>query len=139
MELSKQYFHRIYDMLDVTLTDEHLAGESSYNDLLEAVCEDLEAAGIARISDGALCVFPEGFLGRDEQPLPLIIRKSDGGYGYATTDLAAIRHRTTTLGADRIAYVVGAAQELHFQMVFSAAGEAGWLPGDVQAQHVKIG
>src|SRR5699024_1548649 len=64
---------------------------------------------------------------------------SDGGYGYATTDLAAIRHRTTTLGADRIAYVVGAAQELHFQMVFSAAGEAGWLPGDVQAQHVKIG
>ena len=139
VELSKQYFHRIYDMLDVTLTDEHLAGESSYNDLLEAVCEDLEAAGIARISDGALCVFPEGFLGRDEQPLPLIIRKSDGGYGYATTDLAAIRHRTTTLGADRIAYVVGAAQELHFQMVFSAAGEAGWLPGDVQAQHVKIG
>ncbi|WP_299300641.1 arginine--tRNA ligase [uncultured Brachybacterium sp.] len=139
VELSKQYFHRIYDMLDVTLTDEHLAGESSYNDLLEAVCEDLEAAGIARISDGALCVFPEGFLGRDEQPLPLIIRKSDGGYGYATTDLAAIRHRTTTLGANRIAYVVGAAQELHFQMVFSAAGEAGWLPGDVQAQHVKIG
>lgn len=139
VELSKQYFHRIYDMLDVTLTDEHLAGESSYNDLLEAVCTDLEAAGIARISDGALCVFPEGFLGRDEQPLPLIIRKSDGGYGYATTDLAAIRHRTTTLVADRIAYVVGAAQELHFQMVFSVAREAGWLPGDVQAQHVKIG
>ncbi|MGP9604044.1 arginine--tRNA ligase [Brachybacterium sp. AOP42-C2-15] len=139
VELSKQYFHRIYDMLGVTLTDEHLAGESSYNDLLEAVCTDLEAAGIARISDGALCVFPEGFLGRDEQPLPLIIRKSDGGYGYATTDLAAIRHRTTTLGADRIAYVVGTAQELHFQMVFSVAREAGWLPEDVQAQHVKIG
>src|SRR5690606_39777785 len=70
---------------------------------------------------------------------PLIIRKSDGGYGYATTDLAAIRHRVDTLGADRIAYVVGAAQELHFQMVFSTAREAGWLPDDVQARHVKIG
>src|SRR5699024_5007933 len=85
VELSKQYFHRIYDMLDVTLADEHLAGESTYNDQLAAVCDDLEAAGIARISDGALCVFPAGFTGRDEQPLPLIIRKSDGGYGYATT------------------------------------------------------
>ncbi|ASK66314.1 arginine--tRNA ligase [Brachybacterium avium] len=139
VELSKQYFHRIYDMLDVTLTDEHLAGESTYNDLLEAVCDDLEAAGIARISDGALCVFPEGFIGRDEQPLPLIIRKSDGGYGYATTDLAAIRHRVGTLGADRIGYVVGSAQGLHFQMVFTAAREAGWLPAEVRAEHVKIG
>jgi len=139
VELSKQYFHRIYDMLDVTLTDEHLAGESSYNDQLDIACKQLEADGIATISDGALCVFPEGFLGRDEQPLPLIIRKSDGGYGYATTDLAAIRHRVDTLGADRIAYVVGAAQELHFQMVFSTAREAGWLPDDVQARHVKIG
>ncbi|MGO1199749.1 MAG: arginine--tRNA ligase, partial [Dermabacteraceae bacterium] len=139
VELSKQYFHRIYDMLDVTLTDEHLAGESTYNDLLEAVCDDLEAAGIARISDGALCVFPEGFIGRDEQPLPLIIRKSDGGYGYATTDLAAIRHRVGTLDADRVGYVVGAAQGLHFQMVFTAAREAGWLPAGVEAEHVKIG
>ncbi|HJG91903.1 MAG TPA: arginine--tRNA ligase [Brachybacterium massiliense] len=139
VDLSKQYFHRIYDMLDVTLTDEHLAGESTYNDLLAAVCDDLETAGIARISDGALCVFPEGFTGRDEQPLPLIIRKSDGGYGYATTDLAAVRHRVRDLGADRIAYVVGAAQELHFQMVFASTREAGWLPEDVEAQHVKIG
>jgi len=139
VDLSKQYFHRIYDMLDVTLTDEHLAGESSYNDRLEAVCTDLESAGIARISDGALCVFPDGFLGRDEKPLPLIIRKSDGGYGYATTDFAAVRHRVDGLGADRIAYVVGAAQELHFQMVFASTREAGWLPDDVEAQHVKIG
>ncbi|MGY5764214.1 arginine--tRNA ligase [Brachybacterium sp. DNPG3] len=137
--LSKLYFHRIYDMLDVTLTDADLAGESTYNDQLEAVCADLEAAGIARLSDGALCVFPEGFIGRDEQPLPLIIRKSDGGYGYATTDLAAIRHRVRDLQADRVAYVVGTAQELHFQMVFSTAAEAGWLPAEVAATHVKIG
>ncbi|AXK44272.1 arginine--tRNA ligase [Brachybacterium saurashtrense] len=137
--LSKEYFHRIYDMLDVTLTDADLAGESSYNDQLEAVCADLEADGIARLSDGALCVFPEGFTGRDEQPLPLIIRKSDGGYGYATTDLAALRHRVRDLGADRIGYVVGTAQELHFRMVFTSAREAGWLPEQVQAEHVKIG
>ncbi|MDN5687661.1 MAG: arginine--tRNA ligase [Brachybacterium sp.] len=139
VELSKQYFHRIYDMLGVTLTDADLAGESTYNDQLEIVCKDLEAEGIATISDGALCVFPEGFTGRDEQPLPLIIRKSDGGYGYATTDLAAVRHRVGDLGADRIAYVVGSAQELHFQMVFTASREAGWLPAEVDAQHVKIG
>ena len=139
VELSKQYFHRIYDMLDVTLTDEHLAGESSYDDQLEIVCKDLEADGIARISEGALCVFPEGFTGRDGQPLPLIVRKSDGGYGYATTDLAAIRHRVRDLGADRIAYVIGTAQELHLRMVFATAREAGWLTDEVEPTHVKIG
>lgn len=139
VELSKQYFHRIYDMLDVTLTDDDLAGESTYNDQLEIVCKQLEADGLATLSDGALCVFPKGFTGRDEQPLPLIIRKSDGGYGYATTDLAAIRHRVDDLGADRIAYVVGTAQELHFQMVFETVREAGWLPDQVDAAHVKIG
>ncbi|UQN29414.1 arginine--tRNA ligase [Brachybacterium kimchii] len=139
VELSKQYFHRIYDMLDVTLTDDDLAGESSYNDQLEIVAKQLEADGLARISDGALCVFPEGFIGRDEKPLPLIIRKSDGGYGYGTTDLAAIRHRIQDLRADRIAYVIGSAQELHMNMVFETAREAGWLTDDVEATHVKIG
>jgi arginyl-tRNA synthetase len=139
VELSKQYFHRIYDMLDVTLTDDDLAGESSYNDQLEIVAKQLEADGLARISDGALCVFPEGFIGRDEKPLPLIIRKSDGGYGYGTTDLAAIRHRIQDLRADRIAYVIGTAQELHMNMVFETAREAGWLTDEVEAQHVKIG
>lgn len=139
VDLSKEYFHRIYHTLGVTLTDADLAGESTYNDRLAQTCDDLEAAGVARVSDGALCVFPTGFTGRDDQPLPLIIRKSDGGYGYATTDLTAIRHRVTTLGATRIAYVVGAAQELHFQMVFQASREAGWLPESVDAEHVKIG
>lgn len=139
VEMSKGYFHRIYDALDVTLTDEDLAGESTYNDALPAVCADLEATGQARLSDGALCVFPAGFTGRDEQPLPLIIRKSDGGYGYATTDFAAVRHRVDDLRADRIAYVVGTSQELHFQMVFAAAREAGWLPERVEAAHVRIG
>ncbi|MCS6712034.1 arginine--tRNA ligase [Brachybacterium sp. EF45031] len=137
--MSKEYFHRIYELLDVTLTDADLAGESTYNDALPRTVADLESAGIARESDGALCVFPVGFTGRDGEPLPLIIRKSDGGYGYATTDLAAIRHRVDDLHADRIAYVVGTAQELHFQMIFTTAREAGWLPEDVEATHVKIG
>ncbi|MCW1806182.1 arginine--tRNA ligase [Brachybacterium squillarum] len=137
--MSKEYFHRIYDLLDVTLTDDDLAGESTYNTDLETVCAELEAAGLARISDGALCVFPQGFIGRDGQPLPLIVRKSDGGYGYATTDLAAVRRRVRDLGADRIAYVVGTSQELHLSMVAETAREAGWLPAEVESTHVKIG
>jgi arginyl-tRNA synthetase len=99
----------------------------------------LQAAGIATISDGALCVFLDGYTGRDGQPTPLIIRKSDGGYGYATTDLATIRYRTSELAADRILYVVGATQALHFQMVWDTARAAGWLPASVVPVHVKIG
>ena len=136
---SKVYFNRIYRMLDVTLTDDHLMGESFYNDQLAQVCDDLEAAGIAVVSDGALCVFPPGFTGRDDKPLPLIIRKSDGGYGYATTDLATIRHRIDVSHAERIVYVVGVTQAMHFQMVFAACRMAGWLPDDVPAIHVQIG
>ncbi|GGM80285.1 arginine--tRNA ligase [Thermopolyspora flexuosa] len=139
IEHSKRYFNQIYRELGVTLTDEHIAGESMYNPMLADVCDELERAGIARISDGALCVFPPGFTGRDDQPLPLIIRKSDGGYGYATTDLAAIRYRVRELKADRILYVVGATQALHFQMVFATARMAGWLTDDVRAEHVQIG
>jgi len=90
-------------------------------------------------SDGAICVFPPGFTGRDEQPVPLIIRKQDGGYGYATTDLAAIRYRVQTLGAHRILYVVGAPQAQHLTMVFAAGAMAGWLPASVKAEHVAFG
>ncbi|HCX83818.1 MAG TPA: arginine--tRNA ligase [Micrococcales bacterium] len=124
---STEYFHAIYDALAVTLTDDDLAGESFYDPMLQDVCDELERLGLAVESDGALCVFPEGFTGRDEKPLPLIIRKSDGGFGYATTDLAAIRYRAQQLHADQILYVVGASQALHFRMVFAAAEKAGWL------------
>ncbi|MBW8485768.1 arginine--tRNA ligase [Actinomadura parmotrematis] len=133
------YINKVYERLDVTLTDDDLAGESKYNDMLADVSADLEASGVAVISDGALCVFPPGFTGRDDQPVPLIIRKSDGGYGYATTDMAAIRYRVNDVKADRIIYVVGADQALHFQMVFAAARQAGWLPDSVRAEHAQIG
>ncbi|GIH64454.1 arginine--tRNA ligase [Microbispora siamensis] len=139
IEYSNRYFRKVYRTLGVTLTDEDIAGESMYNPMLPDVCDELERTGVAEISEGALCVFPPGFKGRDDQPLPLIVRKSDGGYGYATTDLAAIRYRVRDLKADRILYVVGATQSLHFQMVFAAARMAGWLHDDVKAEHVQIG
>jgi arginyl-tRNA synthetase len=139
LDLSKQYFNRVYRTLGVTLTDDDLAGESMYNDVLADICDELEAKGIATMSDGALCVFLDGYTGREGKPVPLIIRKSDGGYGYATTDLATIRHRVQKLGADRVLYVVGATQALHFRMVWDTARKAGWLTDDVEVTHVQIG
>ena len=138
IELSKIYFNRIYRKLDVTLTDAHLAGESTYNDMLGPVCDELAEKGLAVVSDGALCVFLEGFTGREGKPVPLIIRKSDGGYGYATTDLATIKYRVEQLKADRIIYVVGAPQSLHLRMVYETARQAGWL-GNAEPIHVQIG
>jgi arginyl-tRNA synthetase len=91
------------------------------------------------MSDGALCVFLDEFPGREGKPVPLIIRKSDGGYGYATTDLATVRHRVRDLHADRMLYVIGAPQALHLQMVWATARKAGWLPDSVEVVHVRIG
>lgn len=139
VDLSKVYFNKVYSMLGVTLTDDDLAGESIYNDELAGICDELESRGIAQMSDGALCVFLDGYTGREGKPVPLIIRKSDGGYGYGTTDLATIRHRVRDLGADRALYVVGATQAFHFAMVWDTARKAGWLPEGVMPVHVQIG
>ncbi|MGN9843408.1 arginine--tRNA ligase [Nonomuraea sp. H19] len=139
MDATIRYFNKVYQLLGVTLTDDDIAGESMYNAMLEKACADLESSGSAVVSEGALCVFPPGFTGSDDKPLPLIIRKSDGGYGYATTDMAAIRYRVHDLKADRILYVVGSEQALHFRMVFAAARMAGWLPEAVSAEHIQIG
>jgi len=139
VQVSTSYFGKVYGMLGITLTDKDIAGESLYNPWLPSVVEELLARGLAVTSDGAICVFPPGFTGRDEQPVPLIIRKQDGGYGYATTDLAAIRYRVQTLGAHRILYVVGAPQAQHLTMVFAAGATAGWLPAAVKAEHVAFG
>ncbi|HEX9229387.1 MAG TPA: arginine--tRNA ligase [Arthrobacter sp.] len=136
---SKRYFNAIYSMLGISLTDDHIAGESSYDAHLAQLCHELEERGLARISDGALCTFPAGFTGRDGEPMPLIIRKSDGGYGYGTTDLATIRYRVRELEANRVLYVVGAPQNMHLRMVMATARDAGWLPDTVEAVHVQIG
>ena len=137
--MSKAYFNKVYSALGVTLTDEDLAGESSYNDMLAGICEELESTGIATMSEGALCVFLDGYTGREGKPVPLIIRKSDGGYGYPTTDLATIKYRVATLEAHRVLYVIGAPQALHLSMVWDTARQAGWLPADVTPVHIQIG
>ena len=138
-DLSARYFGTVYERLGVRLTREDIAGESFYNAMLEPTLKELSDKGLLKESEGALCVFPAGFTGREGEPLPLIARKKDGGYGYATTDLAAIRHRTRTLGATRLLYVVGAPQNVHLTMVFQAAKEAGWLAPPARAEHVAFG
>ena len=139
IELSKDYLHRIYGRLGVTLTDADIRGESFYNDLLADTAASLEAQGLAVYSDGALCAFPPGFTGREGRPLPVIIRKRDGGYNYSTTDLATIRYRVDDLHCDRAIYVVGSDQTLHFQMVFAVARQAGWIPAGASFEHAQVG
>jgi arginyl-tRNA synthetase len=136
---SMEYLTAIYRRLGVTLTEADMAPESFYNPMLADVCAELQDAGLAVISDGALCVFPAGFTGRDGTPLPLMLRKSDGGYGYDTTDAAAIRYRLTELRAHRLIYVVGSEQSQHLQMIFELAREAGWLTDGATAEHAVIG
>ncbi|MEU0082449.1 arginine--tRNA ligase [Micromonospora tulbaghiae] len=136
---SESYFLAVYGLLDVTLTGDDFRGESSYHDQLAPTVEELDRLGLLRRSDGADCVFPPGSVGRDGEPLPLIVRKSDGGYGYPATDLAALRHRTGALGATRLLYVVGLPQRRHFEMVFAVAAQAGWLAAPVRAEHVGFG
>jgi arginyl-tRNA synthetase len=136
---SMEYLTAIYRRLGVTLTEADMAPESFYNPMLDDVCAELQDRGLAVISDGALCVFPPGFTGRDGTPLPLMLRKSDGGYGYDTTDAAAIRYRLTELHARRLIYVVGSEQSQHVQMIFELAREAGWLTEGASAEHAVIG
>jgi arginyl-tRNA synthetase len=133
IEVSLVGFNAAYARLGVLLTDDDLAGESIYNDDLAPLVRELEESGTAVVDDGALCIFIEGFNS------PMIIRKSDGGFGYATTDLAAIRHRVRNLHADRIIYVVGSPQSFHFEQVFAASRKAGFLPDDVSTEHVAYG
>lgn len=133
---SLRHCHRIYDRLGVRLIDR---GESYYNDLMPVVIERLVRSGHAVESDGALCVFLEGFKSRDGDPLPLMIRKSDGGYNYATSDLATLIHRVETLQAQRIIYVVGIPQKLHFEMLFACARATGLVGPDVVLEHLGFG
>ena len=136
---SMEYLRMIYQRLDITLTDADMDPESFYNPMLAEVCAELEDAGIAVISEGALCAFPPGFTGRDGKPVPLMLRKSDGGYGYGATDTAAIRYRLLDLKATRLIYVVGSEQAQHLHMVFAVARQAGWLTDRASAEHAAIG
>jgi arginyl-tRNA synthetase len=136
---SLRYFQTVYDRLHVRLGPEDVAGESFYNDRLRAVVEDLDRVGLLQDSEGARCVFPAGFVNRAGDPLPLIVQKTDEGFGYAATDLAALRYRVDDLGATRLLYVVGLPQRQHLAMIFETAREAGWLAPPVRAEHVGFG
>ena len=137
---SMRHAGEVYELLGVLLTDADTVGESFYNPLLPVVVAELDEKGLLVENDGALCVFPEGFENRHGEPLPLIVRKSDGGYGYPATDLAAVRDRTGRLGATRLLYVVAAEQSLHLRLVFAVAavGRA-TCPQGVEAVHVAFG
>lgn len=136
---SKIYFHSVFDKLDMEVRDPDIVGESGYNDMLEETCRILEETGVAVRSEGALCVFFDDVLGPDGNKVPLIVKKTNGGYGYAATDLSAIRDRVQNLKADTLLYVVDARQSLHFKMVFETARRAGWLNEDVQAVQLAFG
>ena len=135
-EQSRREFQKIYDGLDINLTER---GESFYNPLLPQIVEALEELGLLVEDDGAKCVFLEGYTNREGKPQPLIIQKSNGGYNYATTDLAALRYRIAEDGATRLIYIVDAGQGTHFAQVFQVAKRAGWIPETVEAIHVPFG
>jgi arginyl-tRNA synthetase len=137
--VSVEHFTALYEALGVTLKPEDVVGESSYNDALPGIVDELVKKGLAVESEGAICVFPPGFTGREGEPVPLIIRKKEGGYGYATTDLAAIRNRVQDLGATRLLYFVGTPQAQHLAMVFATARLAGWAGDGVRCEHVGFG
>ncbi|MFJ5722447.1 arginine--tRNA ligase [Streptomyces sp. NPDC093149] len=136
---SKIYFYSVFDKLDMEIRDPDIIGESGYNDMLEETCRILEESGVAVRSEGALCVFFDDVKGPDGNPVPLIVKKSNGGYGYAATDLSAIRDRVQNLKANTLLYVVDARQSLHFKMVFETARRAGWLNEDVKAVQLAFG
>lgn len=134
--LSRESFAEIYSLLGVHIQER---GESFYNPWLSDVVRDLEEKGLVIVSDGAKCVFLEDFVGREGNPLPIIVQKSDGGFNYSTTDVAAMRHRALVEGVERIVVVTDAGQALHFQMISALCRKSGYLPSNVQFDHVTFG
>ena len=139
IETSLGYCERVYERLGVTLKREHVKPESAYNDALAGIIEALRNQNLLKESDGAQCVFLDEFKGKNDDPLPLIVQKSDGGYLYATTDLAAARYRHHTLNADRVDYFVDARQSLHLKQVFAVARAAGFVDERCTLQHLAFG
>jgi arginyl-tRNA synthetase len=139
VDFSLVNFNSVYQMLGVLLNDDNLAGESIYEDLLPEVVKRLESQDLIVESEGALVVFPDGWYNRENEPLPLIIRKGDGGYNYATTDLACIINRVESIECNEMLYVVGAEQSQHFSMIFQVAKDAKFMDEKIKAVHVSFG
>ena len=138
-DISLSHCHEVYERLGVSLTRADVHGESAYNADLEQVVKDLDAQGLLTESNGAKVVFQEAFRTKEGEPLPVIIQKADGGYLYATTDLAAMRYRSSVLKADRVLYFVDLRQALHFQQVFSLAKLAKFVREDMSLEHLGFG
>ncbi|MFC8518890.1 arginine--tRNA ligase [Streptomyces sp. NPDC057257] len=136
---SKVYFYSVFEKLDMEIRDDEIVGESAYNEGMPETARLLEEMGVAVRSEGALVVFFDDIRGKDDQPVPLIVQKADGGFGYAASDLTAIRNRVTDLHATSLLYVVDVRQSLHFKMVFEAARRAGWLTDEVTAHNMGYG
>jgi len=136
---SKVYFYSVFEKLDMEIRDDEIVGESAYNDGMPETARLLEEMGVAVRSEGALVVFFDDIRGKDDQPVPLIVQKADGGFGYAASDLTAIRNRVQDLHATTLLYVVDVRQSLHFKMVFETARRAGWLGDDVTAHNMGYG
>lgn len=139
IQISTQYFQSMYERMQVTLNPEHIFGESAYNDFLPQVVEELKNKGLTKESDGAICVFIPGYENKDGEPVPMIVQKSDGGFGYSATDLAGVRYRTQSLNATRLIYVIDARQQDHLAQVFWVAEQMNWLNDNAVAEHVKFG
>lgn len=129
-------YHEIYEILDIKIIDR---GESYYNPVLESIVQELEAKDLVVLSEGAKCIYLDGYSNREGEPLPFMVQKGDGGYNYSTTDLAAIKQRVREEKADRIIYVVDAGQAMHFKMLFSVAQKADYVPETVRCEHVSFG
>lgn len=136
---SKVYFYSVFEKLDMEVRDEEIVGESAYNAMMTETARLLEESGVAVRSEGALVVFFDEIRGKDDQPVPLIVQKADGGFGYAASDLSAIRNRVFDLKATTLLYVVDVRQSLHFRMVFETARRAGWLSDDITAHNMGYG
>ncbi|MFE7544031.1 arginine--tRNA ligase [Streptomyces platensis] len=136
---SKVYFYSVFEKLDMEVRDDEIVGESAYNDMMTETARLLEESGVAVRSEGALVVFFDEIRGKDDQPVPLIVQKADGGFGYAASDLSAIRNRVFDLKATTLLYVVDVRQSLHFRMVFETARRAGWLSDDITAHNMGYG
>lgn len=139
VDISLLHFNEVYRMLNVLLNDDNLAGESIYEELLPEVVQRLDDQGMIVESNGAMVVFPEGWVNRENEPLPLIIRKGDGGYNYATSDLACIINRVENIGGTEFLYVVGAEQSQHFDMVFQVARQANFMDNSIKSVHIPFG
>ncbi|MDN2664935.1 arginine--tRNA ligase [Psychromonas sp. 14N.309.X.WAT.B.A12] len=138
-EISISHCQEAYERMGVSLGLDDVRGESAYNDDLARVVEDLDSKGLLQESQGAKCVFLDNFKNKEGEPLPVIIKKKDGGFLYATSDLAAIRYRQTELNADRVLYFVDARQGLHFQQVFEVARLAEFVKAGTSLEHMPFG